>query len=36
VAALTDWVAADERTAGPGIGLFGASPGAAAALVAAA
>ncbi|HYZ53122.1 MAG TPA: dienelactone hydrolase family protein [Streptosporangiaceae bacterium] len=36
VAALTDWVAADERTAGLGIGLFGASTGAAAALVAAA
>ena len=34
VAALTDWVAADERTAGRGIGLFGASTGAAAALVA--
>jgi putative phosphoribosyl transferase len=36
LAALTDWVAADERTAGLGIGLFGASTGAAAALVAAA
>jgi dienelactone hydrolase len=36
VAALADWVAADERTAGLGIGLFGASTGAAAALVAAA
>jgi putative phosphoribosyl transferase len=35
VAALTDWAAADERTAGLGIGLFGASTGAAAALVAA-
>ena len=36
VAALTDWVAAVVRTAGLGIGLFGASTGAAAALVAAA
>ena len=36
VAALTDWVVADERTAGLGVGLFGASTGAAAALVAAA
>jgi dienelactone hydrolase len=37
VAALTDWVAANERRiAGLGIGLFGASTGAAAALVAAA
>ena len=36
VAALTDWAAADERTAGLGTGLFGASTGAAAALVAAA
>jgi putative phosphoribosyl transferase len=36
VAALTDWVAAAKRTAGRGAGLFGASTGAAAALVAAA
>jgi putative phosphoribosyl transferase len=36
VAALTGWVAVNERTAGLGIGLFGASTGAAAALVAAA
>jgi pimeloyl-ACP methyl ester carboxylesterase len=37
VAALTDWLADEnERTAGLGIGLFGASTGAAAALVAAA
>jgi putative phosphoribosyl transferase len=36
LAALADWVAAYERTAGLGIGLFGASTGAAAALVAAA
>jgi putative phosphoribosyl transferase len=36
VAALTDWVVADERTADLGVGLFGASTGAAAALVAAA
>jgi pimeloyl-ACP methyl ester carboxylesterase len=36
VAGLTDWVVADERTAGLGVGLFGASTGAAAALVAAA
>ncbi|MCW2947034.1 MAG: dienelactone hydrolase [Actinoallomurus sp.] len=36
LAALTDWVVADERTAGLGVGLFGASTGAAAALVAAA
>ncbi|MER6945285.1 dienelactone hydrolase family protein [Nonomuraea sp. NPDC000554] len=34
--ALTDWAGADPRTAGLGIGLFGASTGAAAALVAAA
>jgi dienelactone hydrolase len=36
LAALTDWLTAQERTAGLGIGLFGASTGAAAALVAAA
>jgi pimeloyl-ACP methyl ester carboxylesterase len=36
VAALTDWAQADSRTADLGIGLFGASTGAAAALVAAA
>jgi putative phosphoribosyl transferase len=36
VAALTDWVVAEERTRGLGVGLFGASTGAAAALVAAA
>jgi dienelactone hydrolase len=36
MAALTDWAVADERTAGLGVGLFGASTGAAAALVAAA
>ncbi|WP_433517546.1 dienelactone hydrolase family protein [Nonomuraea sp. CA-143628] len=36
VAALTDWARADTRTADLGIGLFGASTGAAAALVAAA
>jgi putative phosphoribosyl transferase len=36
VSALTDWLARQERTAGAGIGLFGASTGAAAALVAAA
>ncbi|GLW09027.1 DeoR family transcriptional regulator [Microtetraspora sp. NBRC 13810] len=36
VAALTDWAMADPRTTGLGIGLFGASTGAAAALVAAA
>ena len=36
VTALTDWAAGDERTAGLRIGLFGASTGAAAALVAAA
>jgi putative phosphoribosyl transferase len=36
MAALTDWTVADERTAGLGVGLFGASTGAAAALVAAA
>jgi putative phosphoribosyl transferase len=36
VAALTDWVAWDQRTAGLGAGVFGASTGAAAALVAAA
>ncbi|MEU4228622.1 dienelactone hydrolase family protein [Nonomuraea sp. NPDC026600] len=35
VAALTDWAQADSRTADLGIGLFGASTGAAAALVAA-
>src|SRR3954463_14336071 len=34
--ALTDWVAHSESTAGLGIGLFGASTGAAAALIAAA
>jgi putative phosphoribosyl transferase len=33
---LTDWIGQDEATAGLGIGLFGASTGAAAALVAAA
>ena len=36
LAALTDWLTAQERTAGLGVGLFGASTGAAAALVAAA
>jgi putative phosphoribosyl transferase len=36
VAALTDWLAEDGRTAGLRVGLFGASTGAAAALVAAA
>jgi pimeloyl-ACP methyl ester carboxylesterase len=36
LAALTDWVVTDERTADLGVGLFGASTGAAAALVAAA
>jgi putative phosphoribosyl transferase len=36
LAALTDWLTGQERTAGLGIGLFGASTGAAAALVAAA
>jgi putative phosphoribosyl transferase len=36
VAALTDWARADARTADLGLGLFGASTGAAAALVAAA
>jgi pimeloyl-ACP methyl ester carboxylesterase len=36
VAGVTDWIVADERAAGLGIGLFGASTGAAAALVAAA
>ncbi|MFG1684003.1 dienelactone hydrolase family protein [Nonomuraea sp. NPDC049269] len=36
VATLTDWAGADSRTADLGIGLFGASTGAAAALVAAA
>jgi putative phosphoribosyl transferase len=36
MAALIDWAAADRRTTGHGIGLFGASTGAAAALVAAA
>lgn len=36
VAALADWVSAFSRTEGLGIGLFGASTGAAAALVAAA
>jgi dienelactone hydrolase len=35
VTALTDWIAQSERTAGLGIGLFGASTGAAAALIAA-
>ena len=34
--ALTDWISEQESTAGLGIGLFGASTGAAAALVAAA
>jgi dienelactone hydrolase len=34
--ALTDWMAGNEPTAGLGIGLFGASAGAAAALIAAA
>jgi pimeloyl-ACP methyl ester carboxylesterase len=36
VMALTDWMASDEPTAGLGVGLFGASTGAAAALIAAA
>jgi putative phosphoribosyl transferase len=36
VAALTDWVGGQLRLRGLGVGLFGASPGAAAALVAAA
>jgi dienelactone hydrolase len=36
LAALTDWLTGQERIAGLGIGLFGASTGAAAALVAAA
>jgi dienelactone hydrolase len=36
LAALTDWVVTDGRTADLGVGLFGASTGAAAALVAAA
>jgi dienelactone hydrolase len=36
LAALTDWLAEQEPTAGLGVGLFGASTGAAAALVAAA
>jgi len=36
VTALADWAANDERTAGLGLGMFGASTGAAAALVAAA
>jgi dienelactone hydrolase len=36
VAALTDWLTDQERTAALGIGLFGASTGAAAALIAAA
>jgi dienelactone hydrolase len=36
LAGLTDWLTENERTAGLGIGLFGASTGAAAALVAAA
>jgi dienelactone hydrolase len=36
LAALTDWVVGDARTTGLGVGLFGASTGAAAALVAAA
>jgi dienelactone hydrolase len=35
VTALTDWIAQSEPTAGLGIGLFGASTGAAAALIAA-
>jgi putative phosphoribosyl transferase len=35
VAALTDWLVAQEQTADLGVGLFGASTGAAAALVAA-
>jgi len=36
LAATTDWLVRDERTAGLGVGLFGASTGAAAALVTAA
>src|SRR5215475_8484764 len=36
VAALTDWLAEQDATAGLGVGLFGASTGAAAALAAAA
>ena len=36
VTALTDWMAGNEPTAGLGLGLFGASTGAAAALIAAA
>jgi len=36
VVALTDWLAGNETTAGLGVGLFGASTGAAAALAAAA
>ena len=36
VMALTDWMAGEEPTAGLGVGLFGASTGAAAALIAAA
>jgi pimeloyl-ACP methyl ester carboxylesterase len=36
VVALTDWLVTQERTADLGVGLFGASTGAAAALVAAA
>jgi dienelactone hydrolase len=36
VMALTDWMAGNEPTAGLGVGLFGASTGAAAALIAAA
>jgi putative phosphoribosyl transferase len=36
VVALTDWLVANEATAGLGVGLFGASTGAAAALAAAA
>lgn len=36
VMALTDWMARNEPTAGLGVGLFGASTGAAAALIAAA
>jgi dienelactone hydrolase len=36
VTALTDWIAHSEPTAGLGVGLFGASTGAAAALIAAA
>jgi putative phosphoribosyl transferase len=36
VMALTDWITGDEPTVGLGVGLFGASTGAAAALIAAA